>query len=151
MWKAVRLGPTFAVLSLLLVASTAEAQLTFVARKATGKIRTMTQKQATGSPGYSVAEVILTGDADRVYARALKAAETSTEARLTDKDASDRSLEFEARGQVFGMRISPVDGKRVHMLIVTTVPPGRPDATASVVEAALRVCEQMKVPCERTR
>ncbi len=140
-----------AVVTALLLSSAAQAQWVFVGRKAAGKIKTLTQREPTGSPGYSVAEVVVSGDAEKVYATALKAIEASPEARLTHQDPKGRDLEFAARGQVFGLRISQVDAKLVHLLIATTAAVGQPDATASVVDATLRICAEMKVRCERSR
>ncbi len=150
MWHARRLARSSFVLSLLLLSSTAQAQWVFLGRKAVGKIRTMTQQEATGSPGYSVAEVVVQGKAEKVYATALKTVQDS-KARLTRQDAKNRQLEFVARDQVFGMRISQVDSKVVHILIASTVQAGKPDATAELVEAIIRLCREMKATCEQVK
>jgi hypothetical protein len=144
----VRIAAVPALLSMLLVPSAARAQWVFVARKALGKIQTMSQKEKTGSPGYSVAEVVLSGNAEKVYAAALKAAQSSPKARLTQQDAKTHTLEFTAEGQVFGLRVSQVDSKAVHILIASAVPPGQPDATSAVVDATLRICKEMGAVCE---
>lgn len=147
----VRVASLMAVLSILLAASAAQAQWVFVARKAVGKIKTMTQKENAGSPGYSVAEVILSGSADRVYAVALKSVQASTKAHLTSQDDASRTLEFVAEGQVFGLRVSQVDSRAVHILIASTVVVGKPDQTQAVVDATLRICKEMGATCERSR
>jgi len=149
--KPVRVAGLFTLLSILLLASAAQAQWVFVARKAVGKIKTMTQKANTGSPGYSVAEVILSGDADRVYAVALKAAQASARARLTEQDDVNRTLEFVAEGQVFGLRVSQVDSKAVHILVASTVAAGKPDQISAVVDATMRICQEMGATCERVK
>lgn len=146
-----RLARISAVLSALLLSSTAQAQMVFLARKAAGKVRAMSQQEKTGAPGYSVAEVVVPGDARRAYAAAVDATRSSTEARLTHEDPERLSLEFEARGQVFGLRISQVDSRIVHILIATTTTPGQPDATGAVVDATLRVCERLKASCQVAR
>ncbi len=140
-----------AVLAILALASPAQAQWTFVARKAVGKVKTMTQKENTGSPGYSVAEVILSGSADRVYAVALKSVQASTKAHLTSQDDANRALEFVAEGQVLGLRVSQVDSKAVHILIASTVVVGKPDQVQAVVDATMRICKEMGATCERSR
>ncbi len=151
MWDAHRLARLSAALSTLLLSSTAQAQWAFVARKAVGKVKTMTQQEPTGSPGYSVAEVIVAGKAEKVYATALKTVQDSPGARLTREDAKNCDLEFAARGQVFGLRISQVDANVVHVLIASTVPVGKPDATADLVQAIMRLCGEMKVTCQQAR
>ncbi len=148
MKRALGITAVPAFLSILMLSSTAEAQWVFVARKALGKIQTMSQKEKTGSAGYSVAEVVLSGDAEKVYATALKSVQSSPKARVTQQDAKTRTLEFTTEGQVFGLRVSQVDSKAVHILIATAVSPGEPDATSAVVDATLRVCKEMNAVCE---
>jgi len=137
-----------ALLAVFLVPSTARAQWVFVARKAVGKIQTLTQKEKTGVPGYSVATVILEGSAEKVYATAVKTVEASPKGRLTSQDAKTQTLEFVAGELVAGLRVSQVDSKKVQILIASSVSPGQPDATPAVVEATLRVCREMGVACE---
>jgi hypothetical protein len=146
-----RVAGILAVSSILVLASPAQAQWGFVARKAVGKIRTMSQKENTGSTGYSVAEVILSGSADNVYAVALKSVQASGRAHLASQDDANRALEFVADGQVFGLRVSQVDSKAVHILIASTVVVGKPDPIQAVVDATLRICKQLGATCERSR
>lgn len=143
-----RLVVALALLALFLVPASARAQWVFVARKALGKIQTMTQKESTGAPGYSVATVILEGKAEKVYATALKTAQSAPNARLTQQDPATYTLEFVGGGQVSGLRVSQVDSKKVQILIASAVSPGKPDATPAVVEATLRVCKEMGAVCE---
>jgi len=144
----IRLAAIPALLPVLLLSSTARAQWVFVARKALGKIQTMSQKEKTGSPGYSVAEVVLSGNAEKVYATTVKTVQSSSKGRLTQQDPATHTLEFTAEGQVFGLRVSQVDSKAVHILIATAVSPGQPDATSTVVDATLRICKEMGAVCE---
>ncbi len=143
-----RLALALVLVSAFFIPGAARAQWVFVARKAVGKIQTLTQKESTGTPGYSVATVILEGKADKVWATALKAAESAPNARLTQQDPAARTLEFVAGGQVAGLRVSQVDSKKVQILIASAVSPGKPDATPAVVEATLRICKEMGAVCE---
>ncbi|HQR44706.1 MAG TPA: hypothetical protein PLB02_01160 [Thermoanaerobaculia bacterium] len=143
-----RLAPTLALFVLLLAPLTARAQWVFVARKALGKIQTLTQKESTGAPGYSVATVILTGKADKVYEIAVKTAQSSPKGRLTYQDPATHTLEFAAGGQVVGLRVSQVDSQKVQILIASAASAGKPDATPAAVEATLRVCKEMGATCD---
>ena len=140
-----------ALLAVLLVPATAPAQWVFVARKALGKIQSMSQKEDTGAPGYSVATVILTGKADKVYATALKSVESSPKGRLTKQDLVTHTLEFAVEKQVFGLRVSQVDSQKVQILIASAVSPGKPDATPAAVAATLRICKEMSAVCEEVK
>lgn len=143
-----RLAVVLALLALFLVPASARAQWVFVARKALGKIQTLTQKENTGAPGYSVATVILTGKADKVYEIALKTAQSSPKAKLTYQDPATHTLELAAGGQVVGLRVSQVDSQKVQILIASVASPGKPDATPAAVDATLRVCKEMGATCE---
>lgn len=134
-------------LVLLLFPAPVRAQWVYVGRKALGKVQSLTQKEKTGAPGYSVATVILDGDADKVYAVALKTARSSPKARLTHQDAPGRTLEFAVDGQVVGLRVSQVDSRKVQILLASTAPPDKTDATPAAVEATLRVCKEMGAAC----
>ncbi len=142
-----RLAVGAALPVVLLFSTGLHAQWVYVGRKALGKIQTMTQKEKTGAPGYSVATVVLEGRADRVYATAVQAAEASPRARLTQQDAPKRTLEFVVDGQVVGLKVSQVDSKNVHILIASTTLPDKTDATPATVEATLRVCREMGAVC----
>ncbi len=143
-----RLPLALALVSVILVPLSARAQWVFVARKAIGKIQTMSQKENTGAPGYSVATVILEGNADKAFATALKTVQASPNARLTQQDPATHTLEFAAAGTVAGLRVSQVDAKKVQILIASAVSSGRLDATQAVVDATLRVCKEMGVACQ---
>ena len=125
------------------------AQWVFVARKAVGKIQTMSQNEKTNAPGYSVATVILSGNAEKVFARAVETVQKSERARLTSQDPMTRTLEFRiSTNAVAGLRVSQVDSKKVQILIASTASPGESDATPAVVEATLRVCKELGANCE---
>ncbi len=143
-----RHAPALALLAVLLVPSAAPAQWVFVARKALGKIQTMTQKEKTGAPGYSVATVILSGDAGKVYGTAVTVCQASPNAKLTQQDPATRTLEFAVGSQVVGLRVSQVDSKKVQLLFASAAPPGQTDATPAVVDATLRICKEMGAACE---
>lgn len=142
-----RLAVGAALAAVLLLSTGLHAQWVYVGRKALGKIQSMTQKEKTGAPGYSVATVVLEGSADRVYSAAVKAAETSPRARLAQQDAPRRTLEFVVDGQVVGLKVSQVDSKKVHILIASTILPDKTDATPAAVEATLRICKEMGAAC----
>ena len=146
-----RLALALVFLSAFLAPATAPAQWVFVARKALGKIQSMSQKESTGAPGYSVATVILTGKAVKVYATALKSVESSPKGRLTKQDLVTHTLEFAVEKQVFGLRVSQVDSQKVQILIASAVSPGKPDATPAAVAATLRICKEMGAVCEEVK
>jgi hypothetical protein len=149
MKNRVPLAAVTILLATLLTAQPAGAQWVFVARKAVGKIQTMTQKEKTDAPGYSVATVILSGNADKVFARAVDTAQKSERVRLTSQDPTTRTLEFRTSADVVaGLRVSQVDSKKVQILIASTASPGGSDATSAVVEATLRICKELGANCE---
>lgn len=145
--RASRAAALVLLSALVAPASSVEAQWITLGRKALGKVREMTQSEKTGAPGYSVATVLIAGDAGKVYGIALKTVQSNAKLRLTKQDAEKRALEFADGAQVVGLQISQVDEKTVHLLIASTATPGLPDETSAVAGAALRICREAGGEC----
>lgn len=131
----------------MLRAPVAEAQWITLGRKAIGKVKEMTQSEPTGGPGYSVATVLVAGEADKVWATALKSVQSSAKLRLTKQDPAKRTLEFADGKQVVGLEVSQVDEKLVHLLIASVATKGKADETSAVASAAPRICEETGAEC----
>lgn len=125
----------------------ADAQWITLGRKALGKVKEMTQSEKTDGPGYSVATVLVAGEAEKVWATALKTIQSSPKLRLTKQDPAKLTLEFADGKQVVGLEVSQVDEKIVHLLIASVAAPGKPDETSVVASAALRVCKEAGGEC----
>ena len=138
----------FALFALgLLGAGVADAQWITLGRKAVGKIKEMTQSEKTDGPGYSVATVLVTGDAKNVYAKALDSVRSSPKLKLTKESPEKLTLEFTDGKQVVGLEVSQVDEKLVHLLIASVATPGKADETSVVAAAALRICKEAGAEC----
>ena len=148
MKQVLRRASLLAILAALLLAPSAHGQWVTLGRKAIGKIKTMTQKEDTGAPGYSVATVVLPGTAKKVFSVALKTVQGSPVVKLTSQDAGQGALEFTDGKQVVGLRIAQLDSKLVQLLFASAVQPGGADALPATVAATLRLCKEMGVACE---
>lgn len=137
----------FCISCVLLAATAADAQWVALGRKALGKVKEMTQSEPTGAPGYSVATVLVEGDAQKVYATALRSVESSTRVRVTKKVPEAGRLEFADGKQVIGIDVTQVGEKVVHVVVASAAAPGKPDETSQVVAAALRICKEMGAAC----
>jgi hypothetical protein len=133
--------------SCALAAQVADAQWITLGRKALGKVKEMTQSEKTDGPGYSVATVLVAGQADKVYAKALDSVRSNPKLRLTKQTPEKLSLEFADGKQVVGLEISQVDEKTVHLLVASVATPGKPDETSAVASAALRICKDAGAEC----
>lgn len=147
MLRAARAAAVLLALGTLTAALTANAQWITLGRKALGKVREMTQSEKTDGPGYSVATVLVAGEAAKVYATALKTVQANPKLRVTKQSAEKLTLEFAEGQQVVGLTVSQVDEKTVHLLIASVATPGKPDETSVVATAALRICKEMGGDC----
>jgi len=145
--RASRSAALFLLSSFLAAAPAAEGQWITLGRKALGKVRELTQSEKTGAPGYSVATVLVAGDAGKVFATALRTVQSNPKVRLTKQDAEKRTLEFADGSQVVGLSVSQVDETIVHLLIASTATAGAPDETSAVAGAALRICRDVGAEC----
>lgn len=125
----------------------ADAPWVMLGRKAVGRIQHMTQSETNGGSGYELATVVLKGDADKVYAVALKAVQASSQVRLTLQDPKERVLEFTNGTQTAGLRVASVDGQLIQLLITSVRLPNQPGATSIVLAGVLRVCKDLGVEC----
>ena len=146
MKKTGRLAALYTAL-LVLAAVPAEAQWVTVGRAALKKVKTLTQSEPTGAPGYSVATVLLEGNAGKVYEVAFKAIKANDKLRLTKQSAEKGALEFADGDRVVGLTVTPIDGKVTQILVASTAKAGAPDETSVVVKATLRICKEMGVEC----
>ena len=140
--SAVALGILF-----LLGAATASAQWITIGRKAIGKIKEMTQSEKTGGAGYSVATVLVAGEADKVYATAVRSVQANPKLRLTRSAPEKRSLELADGERVVGIEVTQVGEGLVHLVAASTTKPGAADETSLVVAATLRICKEMGAEC----
>lgn len=130
-----------------LAASIADAQWITLGRKALGKVKELTQSEKTGGAGYSVATVLVAGEAGKVYAKALDVVRSNPKLRLTRQSPEKLKLEFAEGKQVVGLEVSQVDEKLVHLLIASVASPEKPDETSVVAAAALRICQEAGGDC----
>ena len=147
MLRAMRYGSFLCAAWLLVGSAAAEAQWVMVARKTIGKVKQLTQSDKSDGPGYSVATVLVNGEAENVFAAALKSVGASTRVQLKKKDPAKLTLEFADGKQAVGLEVTQVGEKLVHLVIATTVTPGKPDEAAVVVDAALRICKEAGAEC----
>ncbi|MGH8619031.1 MAG: hypothetical protein ACREUW_15170 [Burkholderiales bacterium] len=144
-WRTI--GAALLCGGMLLDAMAADTPWVMLGRKAVGRIQHMTQSETNGGPGYELATVVLKGDADKVFATALKAVQASTQVRLTLQDPQQRILEFTNGTQTAGLRVASVDGQLIQLLITSVRLPGQTSATSLVLAGVMRVCKDMGVEC----
>jgi hypothetical protein len=128
----------------------AEAQWVMVARAVSGRIQQMSNKSPDGS-GYDVGTVVLMANADKVYQTALTSLKTNhPEITITSNDAKKREIKFSKGTQVASMQATPLGDKLTQLVVASNIVPGQPDATPTVVQGILKVCQQMDVVCTQS-
>ena len=134
-----------------LSASVVHAQWVFVARKALKVINSVAGELQSPGQGEAVdaATVLLEGDADKIYAVAVKLLQENPEVRVLSQDAPRREIEFAKGEQSASMKVSRLDEQLSQILVAGSS--GKPGGISLVVEGILRVCHQMDVECSRAQ
>ena len=135
-----------AVIAILGV-SVASAQWALLARRAIGRVEQMSQPQAGDVPGYAVATVVIEGNADKVYATALKTIQANANASITAKDPASHTINVTDGAHAVGLRISQVNDEVVYLLVAAGATPDHDRTTSVVVAAVLRVCKEAGATC----
>jgi hypothetical protein len=134
------------VATVLFSAVGAEAQWVMVARAVSGRIQQMSNKPANG-PGYDVATVVLTANADKVYQTAMKSLQARTDITITGSDAKKREVMFAKGAQVASMQANPLGDKLTQLVIASNLTDAQPSSASLVVQGVLHVCKEMNVVC----
>jgi hypothetical protein len=135
-----------AALFVLLGISSVEAQWVMAAHAVKNRVQQMTQKSENG--GYDVAIVVLEAAPAAVYDKTLKSLESHPEITITRNDGKTGRIEIHKGKQVAGFQISPLGDKLTQFVIASSVTEGgEPSPTSLVVDAVLRVCQEVNVKC----
>lgn len=139
-------NPAFQLFIIFLFLSTAaSAQWVAVGRKVVGRISTLTQGQSSKNPGYDVATVFLDAEAGKVYSTAVSLLQQNPKMKITQKDDTQRTIEFTDGEHTAGLRITEMGDHLSQLLIASAGGPGAPSSTSIVVDAVKRVCEKLGV------
>ncbi len=134
-------------LALFFTAIGAQAQWVMVARAVSGQVQRMSNKSANGS-GYDVATVVLMANADKVYQTAVSTLKANhPDVTITSEDAKTRLIKFAKGDQVASMQATPLGDKLTQLVVASNLVLSQPDATSTVVQGVMKVCDQMKIVC----
>ncbi len=126
--------------------SSVEAQWVMAAHAAKNRIQQMKQKSSNG--GYDVAIVLLEAAPTAVYDKTLKTLQTHPDVKITKNDSKNGRIEISKGQMVAGFQITALGDKLTQLVIASNVSANaEPSPTSMVVEAVLRVCEQVNVKC----
>ena len=151
---SVRARVVLAGLSLLttLPFAAVEAQTpgVIIGRTAMHRIQPMREDQQ-GGPGYEFAAVILEAPADKVFAVALDHARKNIAVEVTMVDQAGRRLRIADGSRTATLNVVPLGDGVSELYIAGTAVSGEASKSSRVVQAAMRVCTEMKKSCELAR
>ena len=135
-----------AVIAVLSV-SAASAQWALLARRALGRVEQMSQPQTGNVPGYAVATVVIEGNADKVYATALKTIQANPKVSITQEDPASRTINVTDGTHAVGLRVSQMNDEVVYLMVAAGATPDHDRTTQVVVDAVKRVCKEAGATC----
>ncbi len=118
-----------------------------VAHAAIGRIKHLTQKQHGEQAGLDIVTVLLSADATKVYATASSMLHRSTIVHVVGEDAAERSVEFSNGQRTATISVTELGPRLSQLMVASAILSGQESATIQVVDAVLRVCQEMKVVC----
>jgi hypothetical protein len=134
------------VVALFVLPQLVEAQWVMAAHAAKNRIQQM--KQKSGNGGYDVAIVLLEASPNAVYDKTLKTLQTHPEIKITKNDSKNGRIEISKDQLVAGFQITALGDKLTQLVIASNLSEkAESSPTSMVVEAVLRVCEQVNVKC----
>lgn len=134
--------------SLLLLASSSQAQWVAVAHAVSGRIQQMQQKNANGAGGYDVATVVIEANAQTVYETAVKRLQAhAAEVKVIEQNPRRRVVAFSNGTQTASLQANPLSESITQLVVASTLDPAQPSATSLVVKSIQQVCTELKVEC----
>jgi len=125
--------------------SRVEAQWVMAAHAAKNRIQQMTQKSENG--GYDVALVVLEAAPEAVYNKTVKSLQAHPEVTITKNDGKTGRIEIRKGKQVASFQITPLGEKLTQLVIASSVNESGESNTSLVLNAVLRVCQEVNVKC----
>lgn len=135
---------------------TAEAQWIFVAHRAMNRIQQVTQDQdASQTPGAQVpqrvtqvATVILDVSAKRVYEVATNTTKNNPKVTVVSNDPASMTIRLKENDQSATLTVTALNKNIAQLMIVGSAPAGENPQTTRIVNAAVKLCNDMGKKCE---
>jgi hypothetical protein len=133
----------------LLWSAVADAQWALVARRVIGRVDQMSQQQENGGAAYDTAAVMLEVPADKVYAVAVRNLTAQSNIKITDRNDSQRMIQFTNGTQIAGLQVNALSDTLTHLMITSAHTGTQQDASKIILERVLKLCAEMNVECSR--
>ena len=154
-----KLGSIVAGSLLVLGASlplTAEAQWIFVAHRAMNRVQQVTQDQDDGQAQNTqaqqrvtqVATVILDVSAKRVYEVATNTTKNNPNVTVVSNDPASMTIRLKENDQSATLTVTALNKNISQLMIVGSAPAGENPQTTRIVNAAVKLCNDMGKKCE---
>ena len=146
----------------LLTSSIAEAQWVLLARRAVGRVQSMSQTTKDGTSTFDTAAVILDVPVEKVYATlksSLERAQATQGITITLEDDAQRYVAFSKGEQSVAIQLAMLGDNLTHLMVSSARPAAdagigttngnEPPPTVIIVDKILAVCKEMNVECFR--
>lgn len=135
---------------------TAEAQWVFVAHHAMNRIQQVTHDQdgndaqdaQTQQRVTQVATVFLDMTAKRAYEVATNSTKNNPNVTVVGNDPSSKTIRLQEDDQIATLTITALNKSTSQLMIIGSAPAGENPQTTRIVNAALKLCNDMGKKCE---
>lgn len=153
-----RLRPVLliATLAAVTISTAVDAQWVMLARRAVGRVQSMSQTSPDGATTFDTAAVIVDVPVDKVYAtvkRSLENATTTQGITLNREDDAAHVVQFSRGAQSATIQVATLGDKLTHIMVSSVQPVAKgtdaaaTSATPAIVSRILVVCKDLNVHC----
>jgi hypothetical protein len=138
------------------LSATVDAQWVMLAKRAVGRVQSMSQTSQDGATIFDTAAVIVDVPVDKVYATvrsSLEKATTTQGITITRQDDAAHVVQFSRGDQSATIQVLSLGDKLTHIMVSSVQPAfkgadaGGTSATPGIVGRILMVCKDMNVHC----
>jgi hypothetical protein len=140
----------------MIVSTSVDAQWVMLARRAVGRVQSMSQTSQDGATTFDTAAVIVDVPVDKVYATvrsSLEKATTTQGITITREDTAAHVVQFSRGDQSATIQVATLGDKLTHIMVSSVQPTAKgadgkgTSATPGIVGRILVVCKEMNVHC----
>jgi len=118
-----------------------------IAKRAVGRVEQVVQQPENGQPGVQVATVILDAPAQKIYATTLATIKQNQSVKITAENDAGRSVVITDGTHKATLTIKSMGDDLSQLVVVATDNNPQDKTTGRVVQAVMRICQQMQKQC----
>jgi len=118
-----------------------------IAKRAVGRVEQVVQQPENGQPGVQVATVILDAPAQKIYDTTLATIKQNQNVKITAQNDAGKAVVITDGSHKATLTVKAMSDELSQLVVVATDSNPQDKTTGRVVQAVLRICQQMQKQC----